>query len=95
MRMKNFLFFLVAVFALSCSPGGDKTLQLQSEEDLAGLRIAAKTGSCYDLELSGRKDIELLLFNTEADLIQAVLSGHADALVQDEVTFNSEVCKEY
>ena len=95
LRMKNFLFFLVAVFALSCSPGGDKTLQLQSEEDLAGLRIAAKAGSCYDLELSGRKDIELLLFNTEADLIQAVLSGHADALVQDEVTFNSEVCKEY
>ena len=93
--MKALFHFAIILCLVSCAPGANKTAQLTSEDDISGLRIAAKAGSCYDLSLSGRDDIDLLLFNTEADLIQSVLSGHADALVQDEVTFNSEICKEY
>lgn len=93
--MKSLLPLALVIGLLSCAPGGDKTPQLQSEADLAGLRIATRTGSCYDLSLSGREDMELLLFNSEADLIQAVLSGHADALVLDEVTFDSETCRQF
>ena len=94
--MKKLLLLFSAIFAvISCSPKGDGTVQFSSEADLSGHRVAARTGSCYDMDLSGRDDIELLLFNSEPDLLQALLSGHAEVLVDDETTYNSVVCKEY
>ena len=93
--MKSLIPLAIVLCLASCAPSGDKIPELHGEADLPGLRIATKAGSCYALSLSARDDIDLRVFNTEADLIQSVLSGHADALVQDEVTFNSEVCKEY
>jgi polar amino acid transport system substrate-binding protein len=93
--MKSLLPLAIALCLLSCATGGEKAAQLSSEADLAGLRVATRTGSCYALALAERDDIDLRVFNTEADLIQSVMSGYADVLVQDEVTFNSEVCREY
>lgn len=94
--MRKILLLMIVMLGLfSCHSKGGKDLQLLSEKDLSGLTVAAKAGSCYDMELSKRNDIRLLLFNTEADMLQALLSGHADVMVQDETTFNSEICQEY
>lgn len=96
MRMKKTLLLFAALAAvLSCSPEGDTTVQLSGEADLSGHRVAAQTGSCYEMDLSERDDLTLLLFNSEADMLQALLSGHADVLVQDETTYNSETCRKY
>lgn len=63
----------------------------ENEQDLAGRRIATVAGSCYDMNLSKRDDIELLLFNYDADALQALLTGRADVLVNDETVLNSAI----
>lgn len=99
--MKKAISFIFGVLLLSvsclssCSSDKDKLAHLHDEQGLAGLRVATSTGSCYDIELSKRDDIQLLLFNSDADQLQALLSGQADVLVQDETVFNSEIRKEY
>ena len=91
--MKKYLLILLAL--VSCASRGAETVQISGENDLSGLRIAARTGSCYEIDLSRRDDIQLLLFNTEADMLQALLGGHVDVIVQDETTYNTEICREY
>lgn len=99
--MKKAISFIIGAILLSvsclssCSSDKDKLAHLHDEQGLAGLRVATSTGSCYDIELSKREDIQLLLFNSDADQIQALLSGQADVLVQDETVFNSEIREEY
>ena len=85
---------LTAWALLSCSGTEQQTIQLQSEADLAGLRVATITGSCYDMELSDRKDITLQRYNTDSDVLQSLLNGKADVAVTDEVVYNSMVQKE-
>ena len=96
--MKNKLIYLLgllpALALLSCSGNGGKTIEIQSEEDLAGLRVATIAGSCYDVELTPRKDITLQLYNTESDVLQSILNDKADVAVQDEVIFNYAIRKE-
>lgn len=97
--MKRIQFIAAAILLLvglaSCSGGGEKVRQLQSESDLAGLTVATIAGTCYDIQLSPRSDIRLLLFKKEADLIPSLLTGQSDVVVYDETVFNSEVLKEF
>ena len=57
MRTKWIYLLLTACVLWSCSGNEEQTLVLNSEADLAGLRIATQTGSCYDIDLSPRTDI--------------------------------------
>ena len=90
------LFTLAACLILaSCAQQSRSTLELASEKDLSGHRVATVTGSYYAMKLSERDDIELMLFTFEADALQALLSGKADVMVQDEVLLNREMREEY
>ena len=97
--MKKPFLFLVVVLAcyglVSCSPVEDRIAQLHGEEDLIGLRVATTAGTCYDIDLSKRSDIQLQLYNTDADLLHSLISGQSDVLVNDETVFNSEIRSEY
>lgn len=86
---------LLCIGLASCSSDGEKIAQLHSEEDIVGLTVATAAGSCYDLELSKRSDIDLLLFNKEADLLNSLLTGQSDVIVHDETVFNSEIRRDY
>lgn len=98
MKKRLFLFVgavLLCIGLASCSSSNEKTVQLHDEEDIVGLTVATATGSCYDIELSKRNDIHLLLFNREADLLNSLLTGLSDVIVHDETVFNSEIRRDY
>ena len=88
---KPILGFISALALLSCSGGQEHSIEIQSEQDLSGLRVATIAGSCYEMELAPREDISLQLFNSESDALQSLLNGRADVVVQDEVVYNSTV----
>ena len=83
---------LASLALLSCSKKEQGTLQLHSEADLAGLRVATGAGTCYDMEMSKRDDITLILY--DADILQSILIGKADVIVHDETVFNANICRE-
>ena len=91
---KTLIGFVSALALVSCAGTQHKTIELQSSADLAGLRVATISGSCYDLELSAREDVFLDLYNSEGDLLQALLNKKADVIVNDEVVYNASVRKE-
>ncbi len=97
---KSFISVLAAILFLcatavlilaSCSSEGSHGIELQSEDDIAGLRVGTVAGSCYDIDLSTRTDISLSLFNTASDMLQALLNHQVDVIVDDETIFNSEI----
>ena len=79
----------------SCARQDHRTLAFSGEDDLAGLRVAAPAGSCYDLNLSRRDDIDLMLFSFDADALQALLNNKVDVMVHDETVLNSELRAEH
>lgn len=83
----------LALFS-ACSGSSQKTLELNSEADLAGLRVATTAGSCYELELSARDDISLQVYKMDSDVLQALINDKVDVAVNDEVLFNSIVRKD-
>lgn len=91
--MKKLLIFCALVL-VSCAGHKENEIVLNSEEDLAGLRVAVATGSSYEMDLSSREDIQLLRFNTESDLLQALSNDRADVVVIDEVMFNPVIQRE-
>ena len=89
------LCIILALTLLSCAGQQPDGIELKSEDDLAGLRVATCTGSCYEMDLSARDDIELLRYNNESDALQALLNGKSDVFVNDETVFNSYIRAEY
>ena len=79
MRKKWIYLLLTACVLWSCAGREEQTLVLNSEADLSGLRVATQSGSCYDIELSPRTDIELQRYNTLSDAIQALPHGQTEA----------------
>ena len=93
--MKRFLLLtLIIPLLVSCSGKQVRSIDIQSESDLAGLRVATVSGSVYDIELSARDDISLQLYNSESDLLQALLNDKVDVIVHDEVIYNAAVRNE-
>lgn len=92
--MKHFFLIFPALALLSCASGQKEALDLHSEADLPGLRIATVTGSYYDIALSGRDDIGLQRYNASSDVLQSLLTGKADVVVHDEVVYNAAIRKE-
>ena len=94
--MKKTLLPLIPLLLLfSCAGNKEGSIELQSTDDLAGLRVATLAGSYYDMNLSPRDDISLQLYNADSDILQALLNNKADVAVDDEVVFNAEIRKEY
>lgn len=91
---KTLIRTLSLLLAVSCAGGPKGGIELNSEADLTGLRVAVGTGSCYDMQLSSRNDISLQRFNAESDMIQALVNGKADVAVTDEVVYSPAVQKE-
>ena len=90
------LFLVLLVPALvACSGERLSGIEPQSPEELAGLRVATVAGSSYEMELSSRKDIKLDLYNSDSDLLQALLNEKVDVIVHDEVVYNAVVRKEH
>ena len=85
---------IVLPVLLSCSGEQAQGPELQSEADLSGLRIATEAGTIYDIELSQRDDISLQLYNAASDVLQALINGMVDVVVDDEVIFNAQIRKE-
>ena len=88
---KHLLCFLSALVFLSCSENRSKTIVIQSEADLSGLRVVTLAGSNYDFELSKRDDITLLLYNNSSDCLQALITDKADVMANDEIVFNTAI----
>lgn len=96
MRKLHFILALIAgIILVSCSRHQKETISLTGEDDLTGLRVATVNGSYYAVKLSKRDDIDLMLFTFEADALQALLTGKADVLVQDEILLNRNLQAEY
>lgn len=86
-------FLCFTLLSSSCSGygGGSKGgLDIHSEADLSGLRLATSNGSYYQKKFSQREDITLFVTNTEADAVQAVRQGMADVFVSDEVMLTED-----
>ena len=90
-----FISMMTALLLLSCSGKEEHDIVLNSEADLAGLRVATIAGSYYEMYLSPRSDISLQLYNKESDCLQALINGRVDVMVQDEVIFNAFIKKEH
>ena len=90
-RLSGILALLVLV---SCAGDQRHSLEINSDADIAGLRVALSAGSCYDMQLSPRTDISVLRYNADSDVLQALLNEKADVAVTDEVVYNSRVRKE-
>ena len=90
MRQKSKLFSLLALAMLVFSACGSKENEvvINSEADLAGLKVGTIAGSIYDIQLSAREDISLHLFSSTSDCVEALKSGKVDALLMDEVVFS-------
>lgn len=88
------IVLLATCMMWSCSGNEEQNLVLNSEADISGLRIATQSGSCYDVELSPRTDIELQRYNTLSDALHALLHGNADVLLNDETALNAYICRE-
>ena len=50
---------ILAALALSACAGRQEEVAIHGEADVAGHRIGTLAGSCYDIQLSPRKDIKL------------------------------------
>ena len=94
-HFRSLFLILLAPVLIACSGHQRSGVEPQSPEELAGLRVATVAGSCYEMELSPRKDIRLDIYNSDSDLLQALLNEKVDVVVHDEVVYNAVVRKEH
>ena len=91
-KLKHLL--ILAALALTACSGRQEEVAIHSEADIAGHKIGTLAGSCYDIQLSPRKDIKLSLFSTVSDCAEAVKAGKVDAILVDEVAFSKASLKQ-
>lgn len=92
-KLLSLLILATMLLVTSCGTDGQGTLNLQSEADLAGYRVACTSGSVYDLMLSSRTDIEKSVFNSHTDCISALIQGHVDVYLDDDCTMPPDEMK--
>ncbi len=87
--MKRLIFcfstLLVLLLASCAGNQGPKVVEVNSEIDVSGLKVAVQAGSIYDFEMSKRTDITVARYNTAPDIVTAITSGQADVLKDDEI----------
>lgn len=74
----------VLLLITGCSHTDKKSVDLQSEADIIGHKVAYNAGSIYEILLSSRTDITKLSFNTQTDCIEAIVGGQADIYIDDD-----------
>ncbi|MBO7418712.1 MAG: ABC transporter permease subunit [Bacteroidaceae bacterium] len=84
--MKQFrLLALLALLLVSCSESKEpRIVELNSEADVSGLKVAVQAGSIYDFEMSKRSDVTVARYNNAPDIVAAVISGQVDVFKDDE-----------
>ena len=96
-KLSNWLLALVLLPALlvSCEQKDNQSAQKEPkcDDDLAGLKVAVFSGSCYDVDLTKRGDINLFRFNSLPDCLEAIASGKVDAHIDDESAFSPSELK--
>jgi len=91
----RFFSFLLVLICLVVILSVTQYLNLQSArmissvDSLSGQRVGCCSGWETDLLLTGRDDLTLLRYNTNADAIMALGYGQIDAFGADEATTNS------
>ena len=70
--------------ATGCGQGETASVELKSEADLRGHKVAISSGSIYDILLESRTDFDKVMLNTEADCIESLVKGQADITVMDD-----------
>ncbi len=74
----------VAMLLAGCSRTEKAAVDIQSEADISGLKVAYNSGSVYEIQFSPRTDITKLSFNTQTDCIESIVGGQADVYVDDD-----------
>lgn len=83
----NCLLYLgvaLLVFVAACGRADQAPVQLESEADLVGMRVAYNSGSVYEIMFSPRTDIDKLSFNVQTDCIEALVGGQVDVYTDDD-----------
>ena len=94
-RLERLLSIALAWAALlACSRQTAPQIEVRSDDDLAGLTVAVAAGSAYDSAYSSREDITLIRYNTHTDVLQSVINGQAQVLIDDELSFPANVLRE-
>lgn len=95
-RMRKLPIYALILLALtSCGKGRHASFEPHDLSELSGLRVAVTTGTIYEIELSKRDDIRLMLFNDDSDVIESLVKGMSDVCVVDEIKLLSEARKEH
>ncbi|MBP5302355.1 MAG: hypothetical protein J6Y88_03815, partial [Bacteroidales bacterium] len=90
-RRLTFVVLFSLLFLGACSGGSGPVREIKSEADIAGMKVGVVTGSCYDMDLSSRKDVTLFRFNNEIDQAHAIASGLVDVGMNDECVFSPKM----
>ena len=93
-RRLTFVVLFSLLFLGACSGGSGPVREIKSEADIAGMKVGVVTGSCYDMDLSSRKDVTLFRFNNEIDQAHAIASGLVDVGMNDECVFSPKMLSE-
>ncbi|MCL2563730.1 MAG: transporter substrate-binding domain-containing protein [Oscillospiraceae bacterium] len=81
------LLVLVLVFGLVACGGDDDGIEINTPADLEqeGVRIGVQNGTTgHDFASANFPDAEIVIYNSNVDVIQALLSEHVDAVILDE-----------
>lgn len=83
------VFSLSLLFLCACTGAQDAGTQVYKEiADLYGKKVAATTGSSQESMLASQHpQIEILRFDTDADLLNAMLAGKCEAMAVDQHIF--------
>ena len=96
-KLSKWLLTLVILPTLlvSCEQKDNQTIKKEPkcDDDLIGLKVAVISGTCYDIELTNRKDIDVSRFNASSDCMEALTSGLVDAYMDDESSFSPSELK--
>ena len=85
---KWLLFLLLSVLAFPACTVHSGESAIQCEADLPGHRVGTLSGTVYEIQLVERQDMELFVYSSLPDGIDALRKGRVDAIIYDEFAFS-------
>jgi polar amino acid transport system substrate-binding protein len=71
----------------------EKKIEPKCDDDLTGLTVAVLSGTGSEMELTDRGDVKVARFSTGPDCLKALVTGKADAYVEDETSISPSELK--